>query len=468
MKKETPFLRFLLRIAFLVILFLAISQSNLSDPNPAPFFSFIKSKTPFFWISIFLIVIVIFWFTQNLTKSERMTIPGSPDFTLEIEDAVREDRGGNGLASAPFSPTLRFLNLFGWINVKSPKKECVVIDGVKVIKETEWFFAPMRLLGKPINAHRVLLNPDPLTVSEDGKTLDHYDLTLHLTLSYSVIDPIYVSSVSDPLKELTDFVKGRIVEIIGKKEVIPLIQNESDNTQELTELISQSLPVKGHYQVSVIKTDPTGDNKILEIKRKIKEETMSQEMYEKEGKNKVEVAKYELQIKQMNADFEEVIKQKDFERVKQLQEMEANYEVLRGVIQAVAQISAVHGNASAAIKEIRSLITQTKEPSTPLLINSNKKSLIEREIDSIKLSKDNFGFIDYEVKPNLQKADHPGDARFIFEDMIIEMKCPLNYPLEGPAIVLKADSTIKQLNIQWFPNSNLLYALSAALNQEKL
>lgn len=468
MKQEISFFRILTRISFLVVLFLAVSQPNLSDPDPEPFFRFIKSKPPSYWLILFLSVVIILWLAHNLTKQRKIISSESPDFALEIEEAVKEARGGNGLASAPFSPTLGFLNLVGWINVKSPQKECVVIDGVKVIERTQLFFAPMRLFGKPINARRVLLNPDPLTVSEDGKTLDHYDLTLNLTVSYSVIDPTYVSSLSDPLKEFTDFVKGRIVEIIGKNEVIPLIQNETENRRELTEKISQSLPVKGHYQASVIKTDPTGDNKILEIKRKIKEETLSQEKYDLEGRNKVATAGYDLQIKQMNAEFDEVLKQKEFDRVKQLREMEANYEMLRDIFQAVAQISAVSGNASGALKEIRSLISQTSQQPMTLLINSAEKSLIEREIDSINSNREKFKFKDFEVNSNSQKADHPGSARFTFEDKIIEMNCPVNYPIDGPEIVLKAGSNSKKLNIQWFPNSNLLYALSAAINQAKL
>ncbi len=461
MDTKLSFSRILSRLAFLTILFFAIFFPKVTSSETAPVIEFFKSRVFSGWLIALSLIVAVIWV---IFRNKQL----SPDFALEIEEEVKESRGGNGLASAPFSPTLTFFNLMGWINVKSPNKECVVIDGKKIISKTSWFFAPMRLVGKPMNARRVLLNPDPLSVSEDGKTLDHYDLTLNTTISYRVIDPVYVSSLSDPLKELTDFIKGRIVEIIGKKDLVALILNENDNRKELTETLIRSHPVFDNYSACVIKIDPTGDSKIMEIKRKINEAILDKDRVSLEGENTYLTAQYDLKVEQLKAQLQEDVKQRDFERTMQLQEMTANYEMMREAFQAVAQVCAITVNPSSAIKEIESLILNVRKQPEPILIDAPKKKLIDSELEMLESVRVSFGITDYKVNPHAEKTDQPGIARFEAKDLVIEMKCPANYPQDGPVVCLVTPSTTKNLNISWFPNSNLTYALSVGLTQAKL
>jgi len=201
MKKPMPYLKVVARVLFLGLVFWAVIAPKLSSPDPGRFLSGIKQISVATWITLFLLFLAILWLYYNLKQATfSAESQNTPDFIQSIEEAVKENNGGNGLASAPFNPTLKWFNLFGWINVKEPEKEAVVIDGIKTIKKTQLYFAPMRLLGKPLNARRVLLSPSPLVdIKANGLTSDELDLTLVITVKYSVINPAYVASLSAPL-----------------------------------------------------------------------------------------------------------------------------------------------------------------------------------------------------------------------------------------------------------------------------
>jgi len=271
---------------------------------------------------------------------------------MVIVEAVKSQHGGNGLATASYTPSLKFMRILGWLAVRDPDKECIVIDGKHVIKSTQLYFAPMLLIGKPVNARRILLSPTPLEdIKATALTSDQLELTLVVSVKYSVSDPVYVASLSAPISELTNLITGVVVELIHGHTLEDIIKDDGTLRQMLKQKLGESITIKNFFKIDeVLKALPTGDERIIEIIRKTREAIQKQALIEQEGENKVRAADFDLAIKKAEARLKEEFDQRQHKREMEMLRMQQEYEAVRELMRTIAQVAASGVNPKPAIK----------------------------------------------------------------------------------------------------------------------
>ena len=150
MINSIPYNKIVTRFFFVLFLLGILVGPQLFSNHPRQEFAIIQnilqSRSVWFWLLIIVGVLFILWVFSNINKMKISEDSNElPVVRLPIGDAVKQNNGGSGLASMPFQPSLKFLNVLGWINVKDPDKECIIIDGQHTINSTKLLFAPMIL-----------------------------------------------------------------------------------------------------------------------------------------------------------------------------------------------------------------------------------------------------------------------------------------------------------------------------------
>jgi hypothetical protein len=293
MNSQITYGRLLARAVFILTVFGLVSLPQIRSENPAPAFAQMRDLVSLIpiplWFVIILIFLAVLWAIMNIRYSSiRSAFEQSPTERISISEVVKPEKGGNGLTSISYSPTLRLFNTLGWLEVKDPDKECIVIDGKHVIKKTRLYFAPMLLFGKPVNARRILLSPPPLVdVKATALTNDQLELTLVVSVKYFVEDPVYVAKLSEPISELNNLMAGVIVEQIHGKTLVDIVKDEGSLRINLKNKLNESSSIKSYFKIEeVLKAIPTGDERIIEIIRQTKQAIQRQALVEQEGINK--------------------------------------------------------------------------------------------------------------------------------------------------------------------------------------
>jgi len=478
MSGPISFGRLLSRIIFVVLIIGLVSAPQLLSRNPGPLFAPVKALLQALsltmWIVIIGVALAVLWAATNLNKIKRGESAGQRPAaeTLPISEAVKPQNNGTGLASISYSPTLNFLNILGWLPVRDPDKECIVIDGKHVIRQTGLFFAPMLLLGKPINARRVLLSPPPFeNITATGLTSDQLNLTLVVSVKLSVNDPVYVASLSAPLMELQNLITGVIVEQVHSHTLEDIVKDDGKLRLMLRDRLAASTSIQNHFTVhEVLKALPTGDERILEIIRKTREALQKQALIEQEGQNRERVADFDLAIKKKEAQLKEDFDQKQHAREMEMLHMQQEYEAIRELMRTIAQIAASGVNPGPAIKEIRSVLSQTREETMLSLPKPDPEpiGLIQVEQKNLELLREKIGFESYEIESLPSKPESPGCVIIHFREFELFIDCPIDYPATAPIVSLKTSpgKTLKIL-IPWFSGSNLTDAITTAVMQAK-
>ncbi len=471
MKKPMPYLKVVARVLFLGLVFWAVIAPKLSSPDPGRFLSGIKQISVATWITLFLLFLAILWLYYNLKQATfSAESQNTPDFIQSIEEAVKENNGGNGLASSPFNPTLKWFNLLGWINVKEPEKEAVVIDGIKTIKKTQLYFAPMRLLGKPLNARRVLLSPSPLVdIKANGLTSDELDLTLVITVKYSVINPAYVASLSAPLSELKDIITGTLIEQIHSSTLEDIVKDDGTLRLAIKAQLDTSSTIINNYKIEgVLKALPTGDERIIEIIRQTREAYQKKALLTQEGQNKVIAAGYDIEIEKAKVTLQEEIKQLQFEREKELLKLTSEFQVMQETMRSIAQIAASGVSPAAALKEIRTLFVEREQEPIQALLRHSDEPLIKIEQEQLQSISEKFGFKSFILEPYPGKNEQPGKAVIVLDDYSILLNCSPEYPSVPPTVQMKIEGISPiELIVAWFSGSNLGDAVTSAILQAR-
>lgn len=471
----THFKKGISRTLFVVIIFFALFGQKMYSPKPGVFLSAIKNISVPIWILLIILYLAGFWLILNLKNANSEEEQGRKQKTgLSVEEAVMEKNGGNGLASAPFDPKLPFFNLAGWINIKEFGKEAIVIDGQTTIKKTQLLFAPMRLIGRPLNARRVLLSPPPLIdINASASTKDRWDLTLVVSIKYLVLDPAYVASLSGPLAELTNKITGTLIEQIHSSNLDEIVIDDGSLRQAIKDKLNASITLKDNYYVEeILKALPTGDERIIEIIRQTREALQKAALVDQEGQNKLRAAGYDLEIKKGNALLDEEIKQRDFIRERELLKMQSEFQVMQETMRSVAQIAASGMNASSALKEIRGLFLDQQKGVIQALPPAPKEEefpLIETERKLLESISDKFSVQQIELVPDSKNESRPGKGVITLEGYTIYLDCSENYPIEPPKVQIKKDGLSKtDLVIAWYSGSNLSDAVTSAILQARL
>jgi hypothetical protein len=101
---------------------------------------------------------------------------------------------------------------------------------------------------------------------------------------------------------------------------------------------------------------PTGDERIIELIRKIREETSRRDLIEQQGINELVRAEYERCIEREKAELQDEFVSRQHERDLEMQRIQLEAQTLREVMEMVAQIAGSGVNPAGAIEEIRKLL----------------------------------------------------------------------------------------------------------------
>lgn len=479
MSQPITFGKLLGRIIFVILILGMLSAPQLLSDNPDPIFARVRSLLTSVSLPVWFVIIAVFlavlWVITNLQKAtSAQTGDQSPAEAMVIVEAVKSQHGGNGLATVSYTPSLKFMRILGWLAVRDPDKECIVIDGKHVIKSTQLYFAPMLLIGKPVTARRILLSPTPLEdIKATALTSDQLELTLVVSVKYSVSDPAYVASLSAPISELTNLITGVIVELIHGHTLEDIIKDDGTLRQMLKQKLGESITIKNFFKIDeVLKALPTGDERIIEIIRKTREAIQTQALIEQEGENKVRAADFDLAIKKAEARLKEEFDQRQHKREMEMLHMQQEYEAVRELMRTIAQVAASGVNPGPAIKEIRAILSQTKSESTPALpktVSEQPTNLILTEQRNIECVQEKIGFKSFEIKPYAGKPDQPGSVVVQFNDFTLLIDCTDEYPAIAPQVAIQtSQGSTFNITVPWYVGSNLIDVITAAAMQARI
>lgn len=485
MNEPISFKRAIGRTSFVILLLYILAVPQLRSNNPGPGFdtiaNWIESISFLGRVGIGLGFLFVIAFATTLSRlryqnqAQADQSGRAPAEVLPISEAVKLTSGGSGLASAPFRPFLAFFDLIGWIQVQEPDKECVVIDTRYVVRKTRIYAAPLRLIGKPISARRVLLSPAPLDdVSSTALTSDQLELTLVVSAKYQVADPTYVASLEAPLSELKNLLTGIIAEYIRSASLEEIVRDDGTLRADLKRRMEASTTIQSKFILKeVLKALPTGDERIIEIIRQTRAEIQRRGLVEQEGLNLEIQASYEQRIAQAQKELEDEFAQRQHLRELDMIRLVGELDLQREFVRSIAAIAASGINPSEAIREIRSMILkggQQEVVKATALPKSDgaKDSLIDLERNSLKQVQAALGIRQFNLVEIGNSSGKPASATISFDDFDVLINCPSDYPGKAPTVRLKLeDNQEMPAVVPWRKGNNLADAVTAAVMQAR-
>jgi hypothetical protein len=483
MNEPLPFRRVVARTAFVLLLLYIVAAPQLRSDNPGPGFDTVADWTTSMslldWLLIgfaILALLAVFTTISRLRYQNKMTatqVERNPAADRPISEAVKATLGGNGLASEPVEPYLAFFDLAGWIQIKEPDKECLVIDAKYVIRNTRLYAAPLRLLGKPISARRVLLSPAPLNdVSAEALTADHLNLTLKVSVKYTVADPAYVAGLEDPLSELNNLLTGASAEYIRSQTLEGIVRDDGTLRRDLKRRMEESETIRSRYHViEVLKALPTGDERMIEIIRQTREAIQRQALVEQESKNLQVAADYELAARRAREELRDEFEQRQHVRDLELNHLHNQFELQREVMRSIAAIAASGINPTAAIREIRSLVLEDRREELDAL--PNDVVITDEQIDverrSLERIQTALAIRQFALEPVPGSPGKPASARIDLDDFSVLINCPIGYPSQEPSVRIRlGENGETPIIVPWREGSNLADATTAAVMQARI
>jgi hypothetical protein len=374
---------------------------------------------------------------------------------MPIQQVVLQP-GGNGLSSPPFQIPLNILGIFGWHNIETGVEACIC-DGALIPKtkaKTEF----VRLIGRRSFVRRVLLQPGPLEFASTAFTQDELKLTLNVSVKFEVIDPVYVSSLSDPLSELRNLFEGITSEFIRSESLFAFTSDQGKAREQLKVRFQNSGTVKAGYVIhEVLKAIPSGDEGLIDIKRKTRIAAQENELIEVEGINRELESQHNLVIARKEAELAEEIAQNKHEREKEIRELEARADIMKTAISTLGEVAKsgidptklakdVIGTLVDRVQNTRLASSATpSNPEIPPVSSVNTVNQLEIEKNALNSIKGHLGIVTYEVLESQSKIK---GAIIQLKDYEIILKCGDNYPQDEPeATVRFSDGKTQKLDV---------------------
>jgi regulator of protease activity HflC (stomatin/prohibitin superfamily) len=279
-------------------------------------------------------------------------LPSDALWDIPIEQCVRPEHGGNGLASRPLP-----LPSNGFLTIQTPGMEAAVIDGVRVVRRSQRmpFWKRDQSASK---ARRVLLNPQPCTVPMvKALSFDQLETTLTASVTYRVTDP-RSALVQAPLVELTNLVQGVIVEHIHAHDQHDLLSDRGGLRTDLEKRLRDAKSLQGFQivEVSILAVD--GDRRLIEVGTQTRIEERRADLIHQQGMNKLQTADYDLKIEQLRLQLMEWAKSQDHNRLLDEEILRLNAGNVQAVIGAVSALAAQGQNPDTALVALQRLLTQ--------------------------------------------------------------------------------------------------------------
>jgi hypothetical protein len=465
------FVRVLLRTAFILLLLYGMAYPQLNAESPSPIFAQIRDQMRawpiWVWAAAGGAWLVVVWvFTRAVAhssgnKSSSKSTSAPLESTIDIKDAVLRSRGGNGLASANFAPALSRLRVVGWVNVPDEGGECVVVDGRRVLRKTQLLIAPSRLLGRPINARRVMLKPALLEVESKALTSDQLELKLKVSLNYTVKDPVYVASAQDPIAELQNLLVGVAAEHIRAETLESIIADDGAGRQSLKQRLEKAPSVKGRFTiVEILSALDEGDERIIEIIRQTREAIARRGYVDKLGEIRLAEARVQQQIQRYEDELQEKKAQSEQVRKIEIANVQNETAIKLEMIRAMAQAAASGVVNMEVLKVFSEMVRGRNYQTAPQLAAAAPKSegLIVSERRVLEELRDQLGIVDIELLPDPANAKQPKTGRITFQQFEVLIECPEGYPQKAPNVKLHSNGASQTVTVPWSDKSDLASA----------
>lgn len=466
-----------LRTLFVVGLLVVMSLPQLQSEYPPPPFSSIRTITRAMSLGTWLVVVLAVGLAMLLFSWLRTLSFGSkvrethPIQSMPLQQAVLPERGGNGLVSDAFPLKLPWLGFCGWVEVETPGMEGLIVDGRHVIRETSFHISPVRLLGKPVSARRVLLAPEPHVIpTVEALSSDKWQTKIDGAITFRVDDPLSVLS-KRPLDDLKNLAVGVVAEHIRTHPAEDLLGDTGALRRTLEQRLRES-PVLQGLSIVEVPLSITGDERLIETRRLEAIERSMQDLVRLSGQNQLTKAGFDNRIQELAASLEEW--QRDQEQRRQMQQLglSVQADTVQSFVAAIAQIASAGINPATAVEQIRSLVKDLGEaPGETVSAPSTQQQLpsvsrIEEERRLLSEKKYALGVSEMTIESSPDTPDLPGNARLLFDGYALLVTCSSDYPAAPPKVEVEPDGgQPKMVVIPWQSDSFLVHAVTAAVMQ---
>jgi hypothetical protein len=380
--------------------------------------------------------------------------------------------GGNGLATPPFKPNFGFLGSVGWRHVEQGV-EAVVCDG-EVIETTALHHDIKRIFQHKQFIRRVLLKPQPITVTSQARNAEYLPVELEISFSYAVADPAQVAAQERPLVTLQEAAQGLVAEFIRSRTLQELLEDSNGASRELLKQRLLSSPViAGTYViVDVLKALVGGDTRLIDAANEAAATAADRTRLREENINRELRTETDLKIERNRKELEDEYKERDQARLMEQKRLEEQGATLRTLLQAAGEI----GKGGMSPESLKGLFPGAfissggwveREPSsgTPnfevrhSLPHQPARANLEREaLESIKPQ---VGMITFDL------AESAGEVRgaiLQFPEYSIMFACGEGYPQDPPEVeIRRRDGAIFQPTTTWIPGLSMLAHLVQAI-----
>jgi hypothetical protein len=338
----------------------------------------------------------------------------------------------------------------------------------------------LRVIGRRRFLRRVMLQPAPLTdVSAKALTSDQLEMTLVVSVKYTVTDPAHVASLQDPVAELTGALEGIVAEYIRAKRCGDIVSDVGGLRQELQYHLQKSPVFESYYKVdAVLKVLPTGDDRLFEIERQKRIELGRQVLVELEGENRERAAAYDQRIAARTAQLQDGLAQREHERQMEMRRAELQAQNDQALIQAISQVAAAGmdpsqvltplvGRGQQASRSERSpqMLDPGASPQQPPSQPREDSSRAETERTALASIRANGQIRSFEVYGS---PDHLDGATVQTSDYEIVLGCPKGYPRQAPEVQVRYPSgRTFEPKLLWIPgvSSSLAQAVASIIPQ---
>lgn len=266
-----------------------------------------------------------------------------------IYDAVKLS-GGNGLASPTFEIPAEFFGIFSWQYVEEGT-EALIVDG-QIIHRADPVINLLSFL-KRTYGRRVLLRPAPLIdLSASALTSDQMDVTLTVSINYTVRQAQQVAAMERPIETIRQLVVGIVAEHIRTDTLLNILGDNGQLRQELCDRLNCAPSIRELFNVvEVLKALPTGDERFIELGRKMREAELRQPLIDLEGRNRTASFVFDHEISAMRASLDEQLQTAAHQRAMQRRQAELDAQNFQSMAASIA-LAASTGADPARVAEV--------------------------------------------------------------------------------------------------------------------
>ncbi len=274
-----------------------------------------------------------------------------------IYDVVKLS-GGNGLASPTFEIPAEFFGIFSWQYVEEGT-EALIIDG-QIIQRADPVVNLLSFFRRKYG-RRVLLRPAPLIdLSANALTSDQMALTLTVSVNYAVCNAQQVAAMERPIETIRQLVIGTVAEHIRTDTLLNILSDNGVLRNELCERLNHAPSIREIFNVvEVLKALPTGDERLIELGRKVREAEMRQPLIDLEGRNQTAAYAYDHQISMLKAHLDDQVRASEHQRDMQRRQTELDAQNFQSMAASIA-LAASTGADPARVAEV--FLTMARQP----------------------------------------------------------------------------------------------------------